>query len=439
MFTCNPSKDEKLSVFSTEVVTFFAGQYLSRIPVNVDHKISDGYVCITTDYYTENKPGYHAKVCEGCGEAHDAQPHEVNPDAWTSNNDATFMNNGTESTNCLVCNAVVTRNTFGTAGFNETFADYLDQLNTAFNALSPDEKEEFNAKVGTIYEKYKNLALIHQDGYVATDLGDWADEFSALEKACQTATEAYISAANYNVALSSLYIAYERANNIVNHIMKNAPSNVLYAFNYEPVLKYNVTQYDEDGNSETVTYNYTADLYFSNVRYYYNAMSSYVELHGYISANMSAFFDTAYDVTFGSLYLEGGQITQSDVLAVMSAFDALTLEDKDLFYFLDLSWSKKGPFYFYMLAEYFTDTMTENASKVAIELLVELEVTYVYAAYYGYPEDIVALETAVEHIKQTYGAMNSEDIASFEILQDRYDKCLEDCKKLLESYETEEE
>ncbi len=124
MFTCNPSKDEKLSVLSTEVVTFFAGQYLSRIPVNVDHKVSDGYVCITTDYYTENKPGYHAKVCEGCGEAHDAQPHEVNPDAWVSNNDATFMNNGTESTNCLVCNAVVTRNTFGTAGFNETFADY---------------------------------------------------------------------------------------------------------------------------------------------------------------------------------------------------------------------------------------------------------------------------------------------------------------------------
>lgn len=124
MFTCNPSKDEKLSVLSTEVVTFFAGQYLSRIPVNVDHKVSDGYVCITTDYYTENKPGYHAKVCEGCGEAHDAQPHEVDPEAWTSNNDATFMNNGTESTNCLVCNAVLTRNTFGTAGFNETFADY---------------------------------------------------------------------------------------------------------------------------------------------------------------------------------------------------------------------------------------------------------------------------------------------------------------------------
>ena len=124
MFTCNPSADEKLSYFSTEVVTYFAGQYLSRIPVSVEHKESAGYVCITTDKYTENKPGYHALVCEGCGEAHDAQPHEVNPDAWVSNNDATFMNNGTESTNCLVCNAVLTRDTFNTAGFNETFADY---------------------------------------------------------------------------------------------------------------------------------------------------------------------------------------------------------------------------------------------------------------------------------------------------------------------------
>ena len=124
MFTCNPSADEKLSYFSTEVVTYFAGQYLSRIPVNVEHKDSADFVCITTDLYSENKPGYHAYVCEGCGEAHDAQPHDVDPEAWVSNNDATFMNNGTESTKCLVCEAVLTRNTFGTAGFNETFADY---------------------------------------------------------------------------------------------------------------------------------------------------------------------------------------------------------------------------------------------------------------------------------------------------------------------------
>lgn len=127
MFTCNPSAEEKLSVFSTEVVTFFAGTFLNKIPVNVEHKYSSDYVNITTDLYTPNKPGYHALVCEGCGEAHDAQPHDVdpeNPDEWTSNNDATFMNNGTESTHCKVCNAVVTRNTFGTAGFNETFADY---------------------------------------------------------------------------------------------------------------------------------------------------------------------------------------------------------------------------------------------------------------------------------------------------------------------------
>ena len=63
-----------------------------------------------------------------------------------------------------------------------------------------------------------------------------------------------------------------------------------------------------------------------------------------------------------------------------------------------------------MLAEYFTDTMTENAAKLAVEYLAELEVSFVYADYYGYPEDIVALSEAVEHIKETYSLMSVQYI-----------------------------
>ena len=138
------------------------------------------------------------------------------------------------------------------------------------------------------------------------------------------------------------------------------------------------------------------------------------------------------------MFLEEGQIAESDVLAAMNAFNLLKSEDKDLFYFMDLGTSE-SPFYLYMLAEYFTDTMTENAAKLAVEYLAELEVSFVYADYYGYPEDIVALSEAVEHIKETYSLMNQEDIESFTILQSMYDECLEKCEKLLESYETEEE
>ena len=143
MFTCNPSKDEKLSVLSTEVVTFFAGQYLSRIPVNVDHKVSDGYVCITTDYYTENKPGYHAKVCEGCGETHDPQPHVVaDEEAWTANGDQGFLSNGTESNICADCGTILVRDAHGSADYNDALADYhfirviLDYINMLLNIIN---------------------------------------------------------------------------------------------------------------------------------------------------------------------------------------------------------------------------------------------------------------------------------------------------------------
>ena len=140
LFTCNPSKNENLSVHANEVITYFDGIEISKLPVSVNHAWSNGYVNITTDLYSENKPGYHATVCDGCGEAHDAQPHvpspvldengeiqydeEGNEICWTFNNDQTFTSNGTESSICMDCGAVLTRNVFNSADYNEVFANY---------------------------------------------------------------------------------------------------------------------------------------------------------------------------------------------------------------------------------------------------------------------------------------------------------------------------
>lgn len=123
LFSFNPTSNEKLSIYDTEVVTYLNGVEVLKTPISVSHKFSDGYVNITTYKYTETKPGYHAIVCEGCGEAHDAQPHVIDHDTWTYNNDQTFVANGTESTICLDCGTVVTRDTVGTADFNTVFAD----------------------------------------------------------------------------------------------------------------------------------------------------------------------------------------------------------------------------------------------------------------------------------------------------------------------------
>lgn len=158
MFSANPSKDENLNVNVKEVIAYFDGIELVKLPVTVSHAWSKGYSSITTDKYTEGKPGYHAIVCDGCGEAHDAQPHtpspvldengnpildeEGNVVCWTYNNDQTFLNNGTESSICSDCGAVLTRDTFNTADYNTNLANYhfirviLDYINAILRIIN---------------------------------------------------------------------------------------------------------------------------------------------------------------------------------------------------------------------------------------------------------------------------------------------------------------
>lgn len=157
MFTCNPNKNENLTVHSTEVIAYFDGIECAKLPVHVEHAWSNSFVSITTDKYTEAKPGYHAIVCDGCGEAHNAQPHiptplldengdviydeEGNEKCWTYNDDQTFTKNGTESSVCQDCGAVLTRDVFSSADYNESFANYhfirviFDYINTLLRLI----------------------------------------------------------------------------------------------------------------------------------------------------------------------------------------------------------------------------------------------------------------------------------------------------------------
>ena len=158
IFEFNPSTTEKLSVLDTEVAILLDGTPVFYAPIKVSHQYSQNYVNITTDIYTDSKPGYHAIVCEGCGDAYDAHPHtptpllgddgqplvdeEGNVLCWTSNNDQTFLKNGTESSICQDCGAVLTRNTFGTADYNEVLGNYhfirviLDYINMLLSIIN---------------------------------------------------------------------------------------------------------------------------------------------------------------------------------------------------------------------------------------------------------------------------------------------------------------
>ncbi len=126
MFSTLPDKNEKLTVDTESITTYFFGQQISPypLPVTVEHDWSDHLVSITTDKYSDTKPGYHAIKCNGCGEAHSAAPHTPDDANWKSNEDQTFVKNGTESTVCLDCGATLTRDVSGSADFNDAFANY---------------------------------------------------------------------------------------------------------------------------------------------------------------------------------------------------------------------------------------------------------------------------------------------------------------------------
>ncbi len=141
MFTTNPAKDETLTIDDKEIVTYFFGKKLTTLPITVEHDWSQYPVSITTDKYTATKPGFHAIVCNGCGETHTAEAHVVDPNGWVSNEDSTFVKNGTASQPCQVCGATLTKDVLGSADYNESFANYhflrviFDYINLIFRII----------------------------------------------------------------------------------------------------------------------------------------------------------------------------------------------------------------------------------------------------------------------------------------------------------------
>lgn len=140
VFDFNPTSSEKLSVHDQEVAILLDGIPFLYVPIQVTHKYSDGFVSITNDYYTATKPGYHAIVCEGCGEAYNPQPHI--PTDWVYNNDQTFLQNGTISSTCSDCGVVLTARAQGSADYNTQLGEYhfirviLDYINMLLSIIN---------------------------------------------------------------------------------------------------------------------------------------------------------------------------------------------------------------------------------------------------------------------------------------------------------------
>ena len=124
MLTFVPSISKPLTVDTTEVATLFMGRPLFYTPISVSHSWTPQPVQITSKLGNDTAGyGYHATVCEGCGETHLAEAC-VPDDNWVFNNDATFTADGTETCHCAICGGECTRLKMGSAGYNTNFSNY---------------------------------------------------------------------------------------------------------------------------------------------------------------------------------------------------------------------------------------------------------------------------------------------------------------------------
>lgn len=87
-----------------------------KVPVTVDHAWASECSSISKSS--------HAIVCEGCGEVDSTTVCEHNFDNYVSNDNATFVKDGTKTGTCTECGATETINDEGTAGYVTKFAEY---------------------------------------------------------------------------------------------------------------------------------------------------------------------------------------------------------------------------------------------------------------------------------------------------------------------------
>ena len=331
--------------------------------------------------------------------------------------------------NDLILAIEIYANRFGYDGWEEDFIAKMDRVSVAVKAFEGADKDNFEYYLGDAYKKYSG---IRDNLDITVDLGEWADEFAALDRAVTDMHTAYyymtvMGAKNYNYFFASFEKAYE----ISEYIISNAPDNVVYAYYNAPLFE----AYPEDAESGEAAEYWSLDCAVNTYRNRYVDMlvfydSSEVNIYDmYFEIGMDKFLLTYYDMV--SAFVNKGDgadvvFDKEKTLAAIEAFRALDSSSKSFFMILEAD----KDMYYSALALFITEAFTEQAAEAAIKLY-SLE-----NAYYNY--DVTASDVTLGSIreilgqlKELYSALDGEDKQSFQPLEDAYLYYVGKCEKLL--------
>ena len=299
------------------------------------------------------------------------------------------------------------------------FTAKLDNVQAAYDKMNADDKAAFDKYLRAFYDKYVDI----RDSYVLTDglidLGEWADEFEALDEAVLSVEVALSLIQKETPVYGLFFSAYERAQRLADYILQNAPAEIVEAYYYEARYGANA---EEDGMA---TDNYVASTYEYVMTTYRNMYINYllttVGYDAYLASKLPAFLNACYDLEWNCIYQY--EYDRAHVLGILKSFRELSLEEQIMFVQLE----GENGYYYEALTDFFAQTYTEAAAKLATSLLSLEEQCILYNFYVANgaeAEDLAALRPGMERVLNevvsAYEALSAEDKASFADLEEMY-------------------
>ncbi len=331
--------------------------------------------------------------------------------------------------NDLILAIEVYANRFGYANWESDFISRMERVEAAEGLLEGDDKTAFDFYLRTAYNKYIGIKENLDNNQ---DLGEWADEFATLNKVIIDLQTAYYhistsSTCNYNYFLAS----FERACELSEMIISNAPAEVVYAFRHKPLFAVYDSSDESSDEQVYITYEYVINLYRNTYMYillYFG--SSEVNIYDtYREFELDSFLSLYYDMVSAFVNKQSEQTIVFDkekTLAVLAAFRDLDSKIKSLF----ITMEGGVDMYYTALGQFVAEAFSEEAAEVALKLFTLEKYIYNYEVVENSSVLNLIKELLVE-IEALYGNLEGENKTSFAPFEQTYNYYVEKCEELL--------
>lgn len=299
--------------------------------------------------------------------------------------------------------------------YNE-FIERMNSVESAYAAMTEDEKAIFDQYLGAIFAKYNYIREKFVEQESISDLGEWADEFAALDEAIMQVEIAGAYIEQNGVPIYSVFLsAYERAMTLSNYILENAPEEILEIYFYED-------RNGRDENGEVIDGNIASSFEYAMTTYrnlYINYLLTALGgsiYDDYIESNLPEFLASCHNLYWTFIgYPENIAYDQEQVMAAVNGFRNLTVEEQIAF----IQMEGETSIYYNSLDAYLKETLTAGAYEMVNSLLL-IEQYDIMNRYMPSEEYVNALNELLNALEAAYAEATDEDLACFAPFMDMY-------------------